>query len=100
MKKLSCILILLLIIGLLPACSAKTENIVFEAEITSINDSSIEVTTSDEVGFDKAVVSYAENMEPIRFNLIVGQKVRITALPEISETYPVQLTAVSVELSD
>ncbi|MDD3229471.1 MAG: hypothetical protein PHE09_09675 [Oscillospiraceae bacterium] len=99
-RMVSLLLAALLVALLLAACSAKEDNIVFKAEITAINDASIEVTTADDVGFDKATVSYVDDMEPTGFNLIVGQKVCITALPEIRETYPVQITAVFIELAN
>lgn len=78
-------------------CSTKEETIVFTAVIDEINDNSLLVTTIDFDGFDRASVGYGEDLE-IGFNLIVGQKLSITILPEIRESYPVQVTAVGIEL--
>ncbi|MPM89078.1 hypothetical protein SDC9_136186 [bioreactor metagenome] len=74
------------------------ENIVFTGVIEQINDSSILVSTTDDVSFDKASVSYADNMEGLDFNLIIGQMVKLTILPQIAESYPVQVKAVKIEL--
>ncbi len=92
-------LIIPLIIALLilSGCDKKEPNIVFTALIESIADRSILVTTSDDVGFDKANVGYDTSLE-IGFNLLVGQTVKIEMLPEIRESYPVQITAVRIDL--
>lgn len=82
---------------LLTGCGQKTDNITFVATIESIQDNSIMVTTTDKVGFDKASVGFDAGLE-IPFNLIVGQRVEIEALPEIRESYPVQITAVKISL--
>ncbi|NLP23775.1 MAG: rhodanese-like domain-containing protein [Syntrophomonadaceae bacterium] len=55
------------------------------------------VTTTDDVGFDKASVGFDENLE-IPFDLVAGQIIEIEALPEIRESYPVQITAVNINL--
>ncbi|HAA08226.1 MAG TPA: hypothetical protein DCD98_00495 [Syntrophomonas sp.] len=55
------------------------------------------VTTTDDVGFDKARVGFDENLE-IPFDLAEGQVIEIEALPEIRESYPVQITAVKISL--
>jgi len=44
-------------------------------------------------------VRFEEGAEP-DFTLAEGQTLRITILPQIAESYPVQVTAVSVELLD
>jgi rhodanese-related sulfurtransferase len=41
-------------------------------------------------------VGYGEELE-IPFNLLVGQRLIFTVLPEIRESYPVQVTAVKIE---
>ena len=83
---------------LLAGCGRKEEqNITFTAVIEEIYDSSILVSTNDEVGFDKANVSFAPDIS-LCFNFLVGQTVRITILPQIRESYPVQVTAVTIEL--
>jgi len=75
------------------------ENITFIAVIKAVNDNSLLVSTTDDVGFDKASVSFAEDMtlDP-DFSFIAGQTVRITILPQIAESYPVQARAVAIEL--
>lgn len=84
---------------LLAGCGQKNENITFTATIESIHDNSIMVTTADGVSFDKASVSFDKKLE-IPFALAVGQTVEIEALPEIRESYPVQITAVKISLKE
>jgi len=86
---------LFLILLLLPACSSKDENITFSAVIDSVDHNSILVSTDDDVGFEKARVVFAHGLE-LPFNLFVGQMVEIEALPEIRESYPVQIAAVNI----
>lgn len=74
------------------------ENIIFTAVIEAVNDNSLLVSTSDDVGFDKALVGFADEMPPPDFSFIAGQTVRITILPQIAESYPVQVRAVSIVL--
>ena len=90
---------LLIAIILLAGCGLKNENIVFSATIESIHDNSIMVTTSDDFSFDKASVDF-DKMLKIPFTPAVGQTVEIEALPEIRESYPVQITAVKISLKD
>jgi hypothetical protein len=78
-------------------CAKKEPNIVFTGTIEEVSDSSILVTTADDVGFDKASVSFAPDVK-IAFNFLKGQVVKLTILPEIRESYPVQVTAVAIEL--
>jgi hypothetical protein len=73
------------------------ENIVFTALVEGVGDSSILVTTQDDVGFDKASVRYEDGLEP-DFELKAGQMVKLTIRPEIAESYPVQVRAVAIEL--
>lgn len=83
---------------LLASCAKAEPNVTFTAVIESVYDNSIMVTTSDSAaGFDKASVGFDKYCE-ISFNLLVGQTVEITMLPQIRESYPVQVTAVSVNL--
>lgn len=90
------ILISLMALLLLAGCS-KEHNITFEAQIQSISDKSIMVSTKDdEVGFDKASVGMST--AKIEGDLTVGKKVNITIQPEIRESYPVQVTALKVEV--
>jgi hypothetical protein len=74
------------------------ENITFTAVIEAVNEYSLLVSTTEDVGFDKASVSYADEMPEPDFGFNVGQTVRITILPLIAESYPVQVRAVSIEL--
>ncbi len=76
----------------------KAENITFTAIIEAVNDNSLLVTTGDDVGFDKASVGFAADMPLPEFEFSVGQTVSITILPEIAESYPVQVRAVSIDL--
>ncbi len=97
MKKI--LITLLIALLLLTGCGQKSDNITFTAIIDSIHDSSIMVTTSDDVSFDKASVGFDKGLE-IPFDLIVGQRVEIEALPQIRESYPVQITAVRISLKE
>ncbi len=74
------------------------ENITFTAVIEAVNDHSLLVFTGDDVGFDKASVGFADEMPAPDSNFIAGQTVRITILPQIAESYPVQVSAVSIVL--
>jgi hypothetical protein len=89
-----------LIICLLSAagCAGRSddENIVFTALVEGVGDSSILVTTEDDVGFDKASVRFEDGLEP-DFELEAGQTVKLTIKPEIAESYPVQVRAVAIE---
>lgn len=92
------IVLVLVTLLLLPGCSEKTEeNIVFNALVEEVYDGGVLVTTEDEVGFDKASVSYDEDLI-IDFEIEAGQNVTIEILPLIRESYPVQVTAVRIEL--
>ena len=87
---------ILFFILILSGCSGKSDNIIFSAVIESVSENSITVTTNDAVGFDKATVGYDKNMK-MDFVPEVGRKVTITILPQIRESYPVQVTAVRIE---
>jgi rhodanese-related sulfurtransferase len=101
MKKIISATSLTLVISLLmlTGCGQKSDNITFTATIESIHDKSIMVTTTDEIGFDKASVGFDKELE-IPFDLIVGQRVEIEALPQVRESYPVQITAVRISLKE
>ena len=89
------------LIAILSGCAQKEpdeENVVFTSVIEQINDNSILVSTMDDVGFDKASVTFANEAAKPDFDLAVGQMVKLTILPQIRESYPVQVTAVSIEL--
>ena len=89
------ILISIMVTLLLVGC-AKDKDITFEAQIESISDNNIMVTTSDKVGFDKASVEVGT--AKIEGKLDTGVRVKITIQPEIRESYPVQVTAIKVEV--
>lgn len=93
MKKISLIMIVMLFI--VTGC-AKEQNITFEAQIESLNEQSMNVITHDEVGFDKASVGLSTAQ--IEGDLAEGKKVKMTIEPEVRETYPVQVTAIKVEV--
>lgn len=96
MKKI--IVLVLVSLLLIPGCSNKQENnIVFNAVIQEVYDEGMLVTTDDEVGFDKASVSYDENLL-MDFQPQAGQEVEIEILPQIRESYPVGVTAVRIAL--
>ncbi len=98
MKKLISLLICgCVLLVTFSACAKKEPNIVFTGTIDDIHDSSILVSTTDDVSFDKASVSFSDDSE-ISFIFAVGQIVKITILPQIRESYPVQVTAVAIEL--
>ncbi len=97
MKRILLPLALLLV--LLFGC-AKQETVVFTGIIEEIHENGVLVVTDELSASDRASVGFAKNMEPIGFNLIVGQTVRVTILPEIRESYPVQVTAVKLELQE
>lgn len=94
MKRLSTLI--LIFIFALSGCK-KTELITFTAVVDDFNVNSASVTTADYAGFDKATVYFTDEME-MDFMLDRGQTVSITILPEIRESYPVQVSAVKIEL--
>lgn len=96
MKKI--LIVLCVMIFIFTGCSNRNENIIFKGEIESVLENTIIITTSDEVGFDRASVSYDKNMK-LNFVPAVGQKVEVEILREIRESYPVQVTAVGIELN-
>lgn len=81
---------------IITGCSAKSENITFTAVVESVYDNGILVTTVDGVDFDKASVWF-DNSLMLNFKLQAGQMLKIEILPEIRESYPVQVTAVRIE---
>ena len=95
MKRIFVLLAITMII--LPGCGAKNENIIFSAVIESVFDNSLLVTTEDKVGFDRASVGFDRSLV-LNFEPRIGQTLRIEILPEIRESYPVQVTAVRIEL--
>lgn len=107
MKKIMPIFILLAFMFAFNGCSPKSTdlepigealNVRFTGVIESIDGNQWLVSTTDDVGFDKANVQISEQVA-IAFNPLVGQTVSIEILPEIRESYPVQVTAVLVTLA-
>ncbi len=92
MKRIAVLLFLLLF--LCGSCTTKENNISFTAVIVSISAGNMLVTTSDATGFDKASVDFSK--VKLDFEPAAGQTVAITILPEIRESYPVQVTAVKI----
>lgn len=95
MKKLALLLVAALMV--LSACAAEGPPIVFTGMIESVTGNSLTVNTPDKVGFDKAVVSF-DNALSLDFTPEPGMTVEITILPEIRESYPVQVTATAIKL--
>lgn len=93
-----CLLLFAAFLGGCAQTTPKAENVTFTAVIDEVSDGTLLVSTSDDVGFDKARVSFAKDMPAPDFDPAVGQTVRIVILPDIAESYPVQVTAVSIEL--
>lgn len=96
MRKAAAILLLAALALTLGAGCKK--NIVFTGVVEEVYENAILVRTSDDVGFDLASVSFAKNCKGLNFDFAVGQTVKLTILPEIAESYPVQVRAKKVEL--
>ncbi len=98
-KPLALILCLILCLAAASACADKSEaqNITFTAVVEGVGENSVLVTTTDDVGFDKASVRFEEGLQA-GFELTSGQTVKLTIKPEIAESYPVQIEAVAIEL--
>jgi len=91
------VIILLTLLVLLSGCTVQSQNMTFTAQVIEVFDYGILVSTTDDIGFDRASVDFDDSLD-ILFDLEVGQTVRIEILPEIRESYPVQITAVKIEL--
>lgn len=72
--------------------------IVFTAVVEEVTENAILVRTADDVGFDLASVSFDTEMEDPGFAFAIGQTLKLTIFPEVRESYPVQVTAIAVEL--
>lgn len=79
-------------------CGRKTME--FTGTVEQVGDSQVLVRTIDFDAFDLANILITKDTQPVSFHLLVGQKIRVTALPEIRETYPVGVTAVRIELEE
>lgn len=75
----------------------KAGNIVFTGTVEEVGEDFILVSTTDDVGFTRASVSFGEALEAVPRDFKIGQVWRITILPEIRESDPVQVTAVALE---
>jgi len=93
MKRMAILLSLLLF--LCSGCTGKENNITFTAVVESVTANNMLVTPSDDIGFDKANVDFSKIK--LDFEPAAGQTVSITILPEIRESYPVQVTAVQIK---
>lgn len=71
------------------------QGVTFTGLVEEVGDGYILVSTEDDVSFDRANVRFAEGFEP-DFQPEVGQLLRITILPEMSESCPVQVTATAM----
>jgi rhodanese-related sulfurtransferase len=99
MRKISIILsVCLLSLCIFVSCGSK--NITFTAIIDTVSENSLLITTQDEnLSFDKAAVFYDEKLK-MDFTPKAGQSIEITILPEVRESYPVQVTAVKITLKE
>jgi rhodanese-related sulfurtransferase len=92
--------LIIMIAFMLTFASCGSANITFTAAIDSVGDDRLLVVTQDEdIGADKAVVFYDEKIK-MDFTPMEGQIIEITILPEIRESYPVQVTAVKIILKE
>ncbi|MGL4361900.1 MAG: hypothetical protein ACRCSG_01215 [Cellulosilyticaceae bacterium] len=91
------ILITILACFCLAGCSQE-ETVTFEGEIIELHEKQMLVITTDDVGFDKASVYF--NDAKIKGTLAKGAHVIITIFPEIRESYPVQVTAKKIEVTE
>lgn len=88
------IIIMAVMLSALTGCT-KEQNITFTAQIESLDDKHMMVSTHDDIGFDKASVDVSQ--AKIKEELSVGDRVEVTIEPEIRESYPVQVSATKVE---
>ena len=95
MKTKALIAILAFALLIMGGCAKSEENITFTAAVESVSEASIIVTTTDDVGFDRASVGFPDDFT-LAAGITAGSRVQITILPEIRESYPVQVTAVSI----
>jgi rhodanese-related sulfurtransferase len=100
MKSFYIISVIIIVTLLFSGCTtnkSEEENILFTGIIESIEENTWLVSTSDDVGFDQASVTLTKDIK-MPFNPLVGQTISFTILPEIRESYPVQVTAIAVDL--
>lgn len=99
MKKLLSNLFLISMLILIFSSCAKEKNIVFNATVEDINGNSLMVSTINFEGFDKASVGITADtvfVETTLSEIKIGDTVEIIILPQIRESYPVQVTAVKI----
>jgi hypothetical protein len=94
-----CIVLLILCVIITSCGEGKDDNFVFVGTVEEIYETGIMITTTEDIGFDRASVGFAEGVI-LPSDITVGQAVEIEALPEIRESYPVQITAVKITLVD
>lgn len=95
----------LAIVLFLVGCHMSTKNITLNAKVTAVSESSILLDTIDYKDFDKASVGITnktkildEKDEAININdLKENDELELIILPEVRESYPVQVTAVKVK---
>jgi Sporulation and spore germination. len=87
-----CLILIIPITG----CSGKEKTVTFSAEIQEVSEHGILVKTINYKGFDKASVDLTK--ADYDFDPEAGQTVAVTILPEIKESYPVQVTGVKLVL--
>ena len=88
----------IILLGLfLGGCNSEPGNISFSAVIESVSANGIMVSTADDVSFTRAAVFYSQDLQ-LDFQPAAGQTVILTIRPEVRESYPVQVTAVKIEL--
>lgn len=97
MKKYTLLILCSLLI--LSGCSNKSNNITFVGVVENISENSILISTEDNTGLDMAKVGITEETKLIGKDfgeLDAGDVIEIEILPEIRESYPVQVTAVNI----
>ncbi len=95
MMRLTLLLTMLLVIGCTSATVAP--NLTFQAEVEAVQADGFLVVTSDDVGFERALIQLQAGVSP-DFEIQPGQVVALEVLPEIRESDPVQVTVVDVSL--
>ena len=84
----------------LTGCAGKRDTVTFIGTIEEVYDNGFLVTTTDDVGFDRASIGFDKDMKNLSptSNFFVGQSWKITILPVICESYPVQVPAVGIDV--
>lgn len=93
---LAVVLIFFLSAGCAGVTGDEQEHMIFTAEIEEVYERGLLVTTEDVADFDRASVHFEDGLE-LDFVPEVGQILEIEILPEVRESYPVQVIAVRIE---